>query len=539
MSSLRPMLLIFLFATTLGAKELAIVGGGRRIVDLDPSSAESNCGGWSYDPMPVRDDAGELSILYSTGDALTNHCTGPIESPSRFGDHIWRHTRQADGTWSGAPVITRADLDWMSSPSVDDFVGHLASPAVVRADGRYYMAFVAGVNDPNLCAGEHDALNACGPCSAPWSYFTMLWAVSDDGVKWTIRKRDATASNRALGASTLWRDPTASDRGAGSLYKGLTRVSMVRDDKYFYLMTQFWSQPTVKVALFRIAADPSSPFGISSDPEIWHTQFNLGNAWEACPSGRVPDWLDQQNGTSIPSLGTPIASIATTTAFPGYRYIALLVGSGSTFVINGGRANRIDYQLSNDLINWIGAPIMRSEIPHFADTFSYDNSVIGPVIAEDGAGKMNVYFASGDGDEDHGIARDGVRDCTSGAGPTTVFVGSGIYEGIADMITLTPTTTTIETPVNPVNTGFITFTVHVSSELGKPNGRVSLEGNSFFAQTRVVDGVATLTASARFTGTFPVSARFDTDAGPWAPSSSSQIVVHVTNPPPRRRAARH
>ena len=140
-----------------GAKELVIVSGGRRIVDLDPSSADSNCSGWSYDPMPVRDDAGELTILYSTGDALTNHCTGQIESASRFGDHIWRHTRQADGTWSGAPVITRADLDWMASPGVDDFVGHLASPAVVRANGRYTMAFVASVSDPNLCAGEHDA----------------------------------------------------------------------------------------------------------------------------------------------------------------------------------------------------------------------------------------------------------------------------------------------------------------------------------------------------------------------------------------------
>jgi hypothetical protein len=533
------MLLTFLFASTLGAKELAIVGGGRRIVDLDPSTAESNCRGWSYDPMPVRDDAGELTILYSTSDALTNHCAGSIESASRFGDHIWRHTRQADGTWSGAPVITRDDLDWMSSPAVDDFVGHLASPAVVRADGRYYMAFVASVNDPNLCAGEHDALNACGPCSTPWSYFTMLWAVSDDGVKWTIRKRDAAASNRALDASTLWRDPTASDRVAGSLYKGLTRVSMVRNNKYFYLMTQFWSQFTVKVALFRIAADPSSPFGIKGDPEIWHMQFSLGNAWEACPNGRIPDWLDQLNGTSLSTFGTAIASIAATSAFPGYRYIALLVGSGATFVFNGGRANRIDYQLSNDLINWIGAPVMRSTIPHFADTFSYDNSVIGPVIAEDGAGRMHVYFASGDGDEDHGIARDGVRDCASGAGPTTVFIGSGIYEGLAEMITLSPTTTTIETPVNPVNTGFITFTARVSSESGKPNGRVSLQGGSFFAQARVVDGIAKFTAFARFPGNYLVSARFDTDAGPWAPSSSSPIVVRVTNPPPRRRAARH
>ena len=533
------MLLIFLFASTLAAKELAIVDGGRRIVDLDPSSAESNCRGWSYDPMPVRDDAGNLSTLHSTSDALTNHCTGSIDSPSRFGDHIWRHTREPDGTWSGAPVITRADLDWMSSPTVDDFVGHLASPAVVRADGRYYMAFVASVNDPNLCAGEHDALNACGSCSTPWSYFTMLWAVSDDGVKWTIRKRDTAASNRALGASTLWRDPTASDRVAGSLYKGLTRVSMVRDDKYFYLMTQFWLLSTVKSALFRIAADPSSLFGIKGDPEIWHMQFNFGNAWESCPNGRIPDWLDQQGTTSIPLFGTPIASIAATTAFPGYRYIALLVGSGSTFVIDGGRANRIDYELSNDLFNWVGASIMRSEIPHFADTFSYDNSVIGPVIAEDGAGKMHVYFASGDGDEDHGIARDGVRDCASGAGPTTVFVGSGIYEGIAEMITLEPTSTTIETPVNPVNTGLITFTVRVSSALGKPYGRAFLEGNAFFAQARVVDGVATFTASARFPGNYLVSAHFDTDAGTWAPSSSAQIIVHVVNPPPRRRAARH
>jgi hypothetical protein len=525
-------LLIGLFAATLAAKELTITGGGRRVIDLDPAHSDDNCRGWSYDPMPLRDDAGDVTIVYGAGDALTNHCTAAPESPERFGDRIWRWARQPDGTWSGAPVVTRENLGWMSDDAYvvahpEAFVAHFASPAVVRADGRYYMAFAASVNDPHLCAGEHDASNACGACKDPWSYFTLMWAVSDDGVTWTVRDRDPLDPNRALGASTLWREPSSIDRGPTSIYKGITHVSMVRDGGWFYLLTQFWMKGLVKMALFRIAADPSSPFGITGDPELWHTNFATGHTWDACPGGRVPDWIDD-SGVSLMAFSHPMTSIAATTAFPGYRYIAFASGAGTS---------RIEYQLSNDLISWSpSSQVVRSAIPFFADGRAYANSVIAPAAVEDGAGRMHFFFASGDGDDDHGIDRDGVRDCSVGGGsPTTIFVGSGIYEATADLIDLAPTTTTIEPKSNPTNIGPATFIVRVTSPAGAPSGRVSVSGGGF-AETAVIDGYAEVTYSIRLKGSWIINAFFTSPAMPWADSHAT-VVQQVTNPPPKRRAS--
>ena len=540
--------LVFAASAAFGAKDITIVEGGRRIVDLDPASMASNCSGWSYDAMPLRGDDGTISIIYSAGDALTDHCKSGLGSAARFGDRIWRHERQGDGTWSGSVVLSRDGLDWMNDDTYlaahpEAFVGHLASPAVVRSDGRYVMAFAASVNDPNLCAGEHDAQNACGSCTDPWSYFTILWAASDDGVHWTLRKRDPSATNRALGASLLWRSPTSSDRVTGSLYKGITHVSMVRDRKYFYLMTQMWVFFTVKSVLFRVAADPSSPFGIGdADPEIWNGTFGAdGQRWEVCPHGELPNWIAQASTLSINVFLRPLTSIATTSSFPGTPYIALAIGSGVSWSSSSPRNNRIEYQLSSDLIHWGPATILRSRLPFFADGRAYDNSVLAPAAAEDGDGHLHVFFASGDGDDDHGLARDGLRDCTSGAGPTTIFIGSGIYEATLDRADPVPTAITVEPKPSSVQTGErITFNIHVTSATGTPSGTAQISGGPYFAVVPVTDGNGVVTLPAPYPGDFALFGTFYSDATMWA-SSATPISVHVAAGPPRpkRRAARH
>jgi hypothetical protein len=534
MSSRALALLLLAGGLAAHAKELAIVGSARRVVDLDPASAESNCRGWSYDPMPLRDASGALSILYSTGDALTDHCN----ETDRFGDRIWRHTLQADGKWKGEAVLSRDDLDWMSSSTPDEVVGHLASPAVVDVAGRYVMAFVASVNDPHLCAGEHDAQNACGSCSDPWSYFTVMWAASDDGVHWTIRKRYASNANRAIAASVLWRPPSDSDRVHGSVYKGITHVSMLRDRRFFYLMTQVWTRSTVKSVLFRIAADPASEFGIADDdPEIWN---GGAHRWEKCAGGRVPDWIDDANAVSVPMFGRPLSSIASTTAFPGYRYIGLAIGSGSVLT---PRNNRIEYQLSNDLVTWTAAAGLRSAIEYVADGSGYENSVLTPAAAEDGEGKLHLYFASGDGDDDHGMAHDGLRDCSSDDAPTAIFVGSGIYETVAEPIELVSTTITIATKPAAATSGVpVTFTIRVNADEGKPNGVVFVTGPFAFS-TVVKNGVGEITLPpVRFAGDFTFFAFFSPEASMWAASATpAPYLLHVAQspPPPRRHGASH
>jgi hypothetical protein len=347
-----------------------------------------------------------------------------------------------------------------------------------------------------------------------------MWAVSDDGLKWTLRDSDPTKA-------TLWRAPSADDLAVGSNYKGLTHVSMVRDDKYFYLMTTFWTRTVVKNVLFRIAADASSPFGISGDPEVWHLNYLTGHKWETCESGRIPDWVDVLNENSVVVFNRSIASIAATTAFPGSRYVSLNVGTGN---------NRIEYQLSNDVMNWGITQVIRSAVPFFADGRGYANSVITPSAAEDSSGKLHLFFASGDGDDDHGITRDGLRDCSSSAGPTSIFIGSGIYDATTDDIDLIPTVTTIEPRSNPASVGPVTFIVRVTSPKGPPNGVVTVFGAGGFSEANVVNGVAEVTYPIRSKGDWIINASFTAPGMPWA-SSSATVTQRVINPPPRRRAA--
>src|SRR5262249_42204178 len=153
-------------------------------------------------------------------------CIG-IDSATRFGDAIRFHALQRGREWSeGVDVVGRDTLPWMNdvaflNANLQTYAGHVTSPSVVQRDGRWFMAFTVSRDDRNLCAGEHYAGNVCGSCLDPWSYFVVVWAVSDDGVHWRVREH-------AEGDPTLLgRPPTDAERAATSNFKGLTRVSLV------------------------------------------------------------------------------------------------------------------------------------------------------------------------------------------------------------------------------------------------------------------------------------------------------------------------
>jgi hypothetical protein len=391
-----------LLASTAAAQVLTITGGGRRVIDRDPDDAATNCLGWTYGPAPAIDDRGELVGMYTASDVLTQHCrpgTG-IESAIRFGDAIQFHPLRDGGAWSeGVNVVDRMRLPWMNdvtflSVHPQTFTGHVASPSVVRRDGRWFMAFAASLDDRNLCAGEHYAGNSCGSCFDPWSYFVIVWAVSDDGVNWRIRQ------NRAGDPTFLGRPPTAAERFPGSNYKGLTRVSLLAHGDDFYLATQYWAVNSIQIAMFRVPYDAADEWGLGGEAE------------------RVPT-----------SLAGFLGSVSRTRVFGAERFIALNP-------YDSGR--RISYQTSENLINWTPPVVMRSAIPFFADGAGYAVSVIDPIAADGADGTLRVYFASADGDSDHGIGRDGRHDCGlyDEFGPTAAYLGTGIYEATVELLSV-------------------------------------------------------------------------------------------------------
>src|SRR5262249_32658951 len=151
------------------------------------------------------------------------------------------HALREDGSWSaGRNVIDRSHFDWMTDAAfleshLQTFSGHVGSPSVVQRDGRWVMAFAVSRDDRNLCAGEHYTGNVCGSCVDPWSYFVVVWAVSDDGINWRIRER-------APGDPTfIGRPPTDAEKTPTSNFKGLTRVSLVADGGWFYIAAQYWA----------------------------------------------------------------------------------------------------------------------------------------------------------------------------------------------------------------------------------------------------------------------------------------------------------
>jgi hypothetical protein len=475
---------------------LVITSGGRRVLDRDPDGAEANCLGWTYGASPAIGDRGELVGMYVASDALTHHCSSGWDSALRFGDAIRFHALRADASWSaGENVVDRASLDWMNDvafleANLQTYTGHVASPSVVHRDGRWFMAFAASRDDRNLCAGEHYDGNACGSCFDPWSYFVLVWAVSDDGVHWRVRQQSP-------GDPTfLGRPPLDIERTTTSSYKGLTRVSLVAHDGYFYLAAQYWARSALKVAMFRVTYDAASEWGTTGEPEAWSPRRRT---WVA-----VAHYLDDPLEPSVFVFPNTLGSI---------------VRAGDRFIAFNSDSNRIFYQTSQNLVDWTPAILLRSSIPFFADGFGYQTSVIDP-------------FASADGDSDHGIARDGRHDCGiyPSFGPTAAYLGTGIYEAVVESRVLRPTTTTLEPRGSRLEVRVTAF------DGTTPAGNVVVADTSGpFRMAPLVNGIATVDLPVPTPGDHLVYAWFDAQ-GEWDASRTPVTLQRV--PLPRRRAAR-
>ena len=544
-----------LVAQTGTGPQLAIVSGGARIVDRDPSSAASNCSGWSYGPSPVLDDQGHLAEIYTVEDQITNHCDPDLLSPKRFGDTIWHHVRNPDGTWTasdGKAALSRDDLAWMQDRDYlpahpEAYVGHLGSPAVVKRDGRYFMAFTASISDPNLCAAEHDDTTACGSCTDPWSYFVVMWATSEDGVHWSVVTRDVTAPNRALGAAILWRQPPdPSTRGA---FKGIARVSMfpVEDDgqSWFYIAAQYWRPDSAQPpALFRIAYDPASPSGTRGNPQMQLVTTALVNGspsstatWVDCPSGEIPAALNDHLQVSLILDFNQLSTIAPIRSLPPYRYIATLLNG--PFGFPGDRpAAHVVYELSTDFVNWTRAQPLFSTITHFADNLSYPSSVIDPTLFEDGSGVLHLLVDSADGDPANGVPRGGTDPCdTSGFGPTAPFVGTGVYEAVvAPAGPFIPTSITAH-PITDSDGVARSLQINVAAPGAPPNGTATIViGSISRVSVPIIGGAGTVSLSSPVRGHFDVTVSFST-YGLWSPSSVDLGNLTLSPSLPQRRHA--
>jgi hypothetical protein len=503
-------------ALAASADELVITHGGRRVIDLDPTTAVTNCAGWSYDPAPVALE-NDISNVYSTSGILRNACDDRIP----FSDEIWHGHRGPDGVFTVEPAITRTSFRWMFGDLPIDpqaYVGRVASPSVIRtADGRYFMAFIGSAADASLCSGVHTG-QVCGLCLDPFSYYVMYWAVSTDGTTWHVLSRGNPVSNDALAAALLYRSPDSNDRAEG-LYRGITRVRILVGDTYIWFLTQYETGGTTKTLLLRAPFDGKTEFGITGAIEAWRPDTS---SWQTATDGVLPDQFND------PTISTgfylPLVSIADITKIQGERYIGLVVDG-----------SHIDYTLSNDLLSWTPPRALRSAIPYFADDRGYAGSVVDPTIVEDASNTLHLFMASDDGDSDHGVVRDGSPDC----GSPSSTAGLGIYEGIVELAPLASTSLTITPRANPAGAGVVAFDIRVISSDGtSPNGRVAFSAGTFSTTVDVNNGRATVFAPLNTAATYSLHATFTT-FGPWGASNADAQVTVVPGKPPKKRAVRH
>lgn len=427
--------------------QVAIRSAHLRVAAFDMNPSIPRCGAALASPHVLRDPAPALAgadwLMFAQGGILDQFTCSQLDlmSPGRFGDRIWVSPRSNQGSWDvPVAILDRTSFPWMSDETYlrqhpETFVGHLASPSVTKVGSRYYMVFAATLNDQNLCAGEHFVENPCGSCFDPWSYFVVLWAVSDDGVAWRVRTGppERIRINRAIDSALLWSLPHRWDLETHSGFKGVTRVSMVTkeepDGLYFYVGAGIWGSWRTKNAVTRIKYDPSSEWGISTEPEVWDSN---AFAWQRCPHGELPGWVNDRFARGDVFEGT-FSSLGTTRFAGERRYVAVL--SSSSLVPRSkdahGQTNQISVRFSDDLIHWTPETVVPSRVPFVADGGGYDASVLDPFYIEDEAGVYHFFYASADGDDS--TAADGLHDCGVSSTPdfpTAPYIGVGIYEGL-------------------------------------------------------------------------------------------------------------
>lgn len=508
--------LLLTAALAAGADELVITRGGRRVIDPDPRTATTNCNGWSYDPAPVAFE-NDISNVYSTSGILQDHCSDQFP----FGDQIWSGHRGSDGVFTVQPAITRTNFRWMFGDTPIDpqtYIGRVASPSVIKtADGRYFMAFVASVADPSLCAGVHTG-QVCGLCQDSFSYYVMYWAMSADGVTWHVFDQTNSNSNVALASALLYRSPNSDDRVAGTHYAGINRVRILVADGYVWFLTQFATEGPVRTLMLRAHFDPTTQWGITGSLEAWRGDKSQ---WQPITDSVLPDEFDDPGIAS--DLYPAIVSMSDISQIQGERFIGLLA-SGS----------HIDYVLSNDLLSWTPARPLRSGISYFADDRGYANSVVDPIVVEDESNTLHLFMASADGDSDHGIGRDGFRDC--GSSPSTL--GLGIYEAIVELRQFVNTTISIN-PHTTAPAGVVAFDIRVSATDGSlPNGRLTFSVGSSTYVVDVNGGHAVVFAPLPVPATYQIHATY-TSFGPWSQSNTDAQITIVQGGPSRKRAVRH
>jgi len=267
--------------------------------------------------------------------------------------------------------------------------------------------------------------------------------------------------------------------------------------------------------------DGASEWGVIGDPEMWS-----GNRgwWLKCPNGTVPELINQYNEHSLLISYDPLSSISRTTVRGSEEYIAL-----------ASESNRISYQFSTNLVDWSPNQVIRSAVPYFADGYSYDASVIDPVIVND-----RLFFASADGDESFDIARDGKHDCETNGdyGATAPYVGTGIYESRVEMIAPRVTRTRVTVDRTSIVSGdVIHCSALVADEEGRPAEGVVLMRGDGIMPVRLIDGRADAVMPMRGLGTHYVDAWFEAQ-GLWQASRSDFVPITIV-PNNRRRAARH
>jgi hypothetical protein len=290
---------------------------------------------------------------------------------------------------------------------------------------------------------------------------------------------------------------------------------------YFYVGAQYWSPSNIKSLMFRIRYDGASEWGVIGDPEMWSWNRKY---WLRCRGGVVPDLINQYNEQSLLISYDPLSSISRTMLRGVDEYIAL-----------ASESNRISYQFSTNLVDWTPIQILRSAVPYFADGYSYEASVIDPVIVGD-----RLFFASADGDESFGIARDGKHDCETNGdyGATAPYVGTGIYESRVEMISPRVTRTWVTVDRTSIASGdVIHCTAVVTDEGGRPvEGVVLIRGDGIMGM-RLTDGRADTVMPMRGLGTRYIDAYFEAQ-GLWQASKSDFVAITIV-PNNRRRAARH
>jgi hypothetical protein len=432
----------------------SVTGNGGRVVDYNADESTDNCGYAFYSPFILSDPSpvipGREEVMYYMGDDLYSPIPTDIMSHLRFSDKIYM-TYKVDGVWKdqsntprlSLPVIDRFTFPWMQDAEYmlahpESYIGSVASPHVVKQDGKYYMAFTASVDDSNVCAGEHLGSSPYGPCNDPWSYFVVYLAESSDGEAWSLVGPFRDHNNIALAYAAYYYTPTeqekAEDNGVNG-FKGISHVSLINEPYLeghaFYFIMTYWSSvgPTNLI----VGTKYCSGGAINPDDSYWW-DVKYGK-WVPFRS-TLPKEVNQDVWRGAISEHF-IGRVSRITKADGYKYIMTQVGtswkSGDP-VNNKGVFNQIQYRLSSDLVHWEQSEVVSSKITFFADGKSYDSSVIDPFYYEERTGAYSFYFASAD--DNH----DGVHDCivSSPEWTTAPYVGTGIYKGDGATLRLRP-----------------------------------------------------------------------------------------------------